>query len=411
MNDSQLPTAPATPPAEPTPYAPPAPARRTRRTWRDRLPRRLRSGRRAVAAGAVVAGLAIGGAGFGAGYAVGDDGSGRHRHHPDRHRLGPRPARRRPRPDGRAGRPARWPMGGPPGDLTQGQGGTTGPGARLRRRRPARHRQRVDVRLRRHLRLGAEQLTPRSARPDPSCPREAVGASLRAHYPERRDRSPTEGRLVARESFAIGGVRIRSGTVRALELPITRLVTGADVTLPVRVVHGREDGPRDLDRRRHPRRRGGRRRGGPPGDGGPRPEDVPRHPRRGADRQRPRLHDRRPLPPRPPRPQPLLPRLAARVAGQPDRPPLHARDRRRLRGGHRPAHRLRPPQQPPAGPRRPRRPPYPRAGRRLRCAGDAPRGDPRRVAAPRRRRARGEGAALRGRRAPALRRLRRLGRA
>jgi len=49
---------------------------------------------------------------------------------------------------------------------------------------------------------------------------------------------------MARESFAIGGVRIRSGTVRALELPITRLVTGADVTLPVRVVHGREDGPR-----------------------------------------------------------------------------------------------------------------------------------------------------------------------
>jgi hypothetical protein len=43
----------------------------TKRTWRDRLP----SGRRAVATGAVVAGLAIGGAGFGAGYAVGDDGT------------------------------------------------------------------------------------------------------------------------------------------------------------------------------------------------------------------------------------------------------------------------------------------------------------------------------------------------
>ena len=36
---------------------------------------------------------------------------------------------------------------------------------------------------------------------------------------------------MARESFAIGGVRIRAGTVRALELPITRLVTGSDVTL------------------------------------------------------------------------------------------------------------------------------------------------------------------------------------
>lgn len=48
---------------------------------------------------------------------------------------------------------------------------------------------------------------------------------------------------MARESFAIGTVRIRPGSARALELPITRLVTGADVTLPVRVVHGRDDGP------------------------------------------------------------------------------------------------------------------------------------------------------------------------
>ena len=46
---------------------------------------------------------------------------------------------------------------------------------------------------------------------------------------------------MARESFGIGSVRIRPGTVRALELPITRLVTGADVSLPVRVIHGRED--------------------------------------------------------------------------------------------------------------------------------------------------------------------------
>ena len=48
---------------------------------------------------------------------------------------------------------------------------------------------------------------------------------------------------MARESFAIGGIRVRAGTMRSLELPITRLVTGADVDLPVRVVHGREDGP------------------------------------------------------------------------------------------------------------------------------------------------------------------------
>jgi predicted deacylase len=48
---------------------------------------------------------------------------------------------------------------------------------------------------------------------------------------------------MARESFAIAGVRVRPGAARALELPITRLVTGADVTLPVRVVHGRDPGP------------------------------------------------------------------------------------------------------------------------------------------------------------------------
>jgi uncharacterized protein len=48
---------------------------------------------------------------------------------------------------------------------------------------------------------------------------------------------------VPRESFGIGTVRVRAGSARALELPITRLVTGADVSLPVRIVHGREDGP------------------------------------------------------------------------------------------------------------------------------------------------------------------------
>jgi hypothetical protein len=53
----------------------PTPARRTLRDRLPRhLPRRLPSGRKAIAAGAVVAGLAIGGAGFGAGYAVADDG-------------------------------------------------------------------------------------------------------------------------------------------------------------------------------------------------------------------------------------------------------------------------------------------------------------------------------------------------
>jgi predicted deacylase len=38
-------------------------------------------------------------------------------------------------------------------------------------------------------------------------------------------------------------VRVRAGRHQALSLPITRLVTGAEVDLPVRVVHGREEGP------------------------------------------------------------------------------------------------------------------------------------------------------------------------
>jgi predicted deacylase len=48
---------------------------------------------------------------------------------------------------------------------------------------------------------------------------------------------------MARDSFAIGNVRVRAGVSRAIELPITRLVTGSDVSLPVRIVHGKEPGP------------------------------------------------------------------------------------------------------------------------------------------------------------------------
>jgi len=48
---------------------------------------------------------------------------------------------------------------------------------------------------------------------------------------------------MARESFAIGTVRVRAGASKAVELPVTRLVTGGDVSIPVQVVHGREPGP------------------------------------------------------------------------------------------------------------------------------------------------------------------------
>ena len=41
----------------------------------------------------------------------------------------------------------------------------------------------------------------------------------------------------------MGSVRVRPGFAREIEVPITRLVTGADVSLPVWVIHGVEDGP------------------------------------------------------------------------------------------------------------------------------------------------------------------------
>jgi uncharacterized protein len=48
---------------------------------------------------------------------------------------------------------------------------------------------------------------------------------------------------MARESFQIGNVRVRPGSKKDVELPITRLVTGGDVSLPVQIVHGKHDGP------------------------------------------------------------------------------------------------------------------------------------------------------------------------
>lgn len=46
-----------------------------------------------------------------------------------------------------------------------------------------------------------------------------------------------------RPSFAIGTVKVRAGSAREVSLPISRLVTGAEVSLPVHVLHGRQDGP------------------------------------------------------------------------------------------------------------------------------------------------------------------------
>jgi predicted deacylase len=49
--------------------------------------------------------------------------------------------------------------------------------------------------------------------------------------------------MMARSSFPIGPFRVRSGSAKEVELPITKLVTGAPVSLPVWVHHGRHEGP------------------------------------------------------------------------------------------------------------------------------------------------------------------------
>jgi predicted deacylase len=46
-----------------------------------------------------------------------------------------------------------------------------------------------------------------------------------------------------RAPFGIGGATVRPGTRQDVEIPIARLVTGAEVSLPVLVLHGRTDGP------------------------------------------------------------------------------------------------------------------------------------------------------------------------
>lgn len=46
-----------------------------------------------------------------------------------------------------------------------------------------------------------------------------------------------------RPDFELGGKRVRAGQRLEVELPIARLVTGTPVSLPVLVVHGREEGP------------------------------------------------------------------------------------------------------------------------------------------------------------------------
>ena len=156
--------------------------------------------------------------------------------------------------------------------------------------------------------VGREALRGLPRRPGPVLPRRTAAAAQPAQEP-----GPAEWRARPSRSAVSGS---GPGTARAVALPITRLVTGAEVDLPVRVVHGREDGPTVwVDAAIH-------------GDeavgvevvrqvlAGLDPKTFRGTLDRGPDRQRARLHDRRPLPARPSRPQPVVPRLGARLAGR-----------------------------------------------------------------------------------------------
>ncbi|MDH3496938.1 MAG: succinylglutamate desuccinylase/aspartoacylase family protein, partial [Gemmatimonadota bacterium] len=45
-------------------------------------------------------------------------------------------------------------------------------------------------------------------------------------------------------ALRIGGVTVRRGQIRRIEIPIARLPAGTFLSLPVRVIHGRSAGPR-----------------------------------------------------------------------------------------------------------------------------------------------------------------------
>jgi predicted deacylase len=55
--------------------------------------------------------------------------------------------------------------------------------------------------------------------------------------------TPTTPPRRRRDPFVLGDLSVAAGRAATTELPISRLVTGTEVSLPVRVVHGRADGP------------------------------------------------------------------------------------------------------------------------------------------------------------------------
>ena len=65
-----------------------------------------------------------------------------------------------------------------------------------------------------------------------------LDATLTAPAPSERRR-----RLLRRQSFAIGDLEVVAGRKAIGEIPISRLVTGTQISIPITVVHGRHEGP------------------------------------------------------------------------------------------------------------------------------------------------------------------------
>ena len=49
--------------------------------------------------------------------------------------------------------------------------------------------------------------------------------------------------MKTRAPFEIGGTEIKAGRSAQVELPVSRLITGAPISMPVKVLHGAGDGP------------------------------------------------------------------------------------------------------------------------------------------------------------------------
>ncbi len=54
---------------------------------------------------------------------------------------------------------------------------------------------------------------------------------------------PSRRRLIRRPSFAIGDIDVAAGKAEIGEIPISRLVTGNRISIPINVLHGRNEGP------------------------------------------------------------------------------------------------------------------------------------------------------------------------